>query len=81
MNRIENMNSTGSMEHNFFLQILRQIYPIFCKISVMPYNALFTAVWLVYNPFSQLGPQLTLYSQLQLSLLSDPITLGFPNSR
>ena len=32
-----------------------------------------TAVQLVFNPFSQFVPQLELYSQLQLSLWSDPI--------
>ena len=37
-----------------------------------------TAVRLVYNPFSQFGPQLELYPQLQLSLWSDPIALGVP---
>ena len=35
-----------------------------------------TAVQLVYNPFSQLFTYLELYSQLQLNLKSDPITLG-----
>ena len=40
-----------------------------------------TAVQLVLNPFSQLVPQLELYYQLQLSLWSDPIALGVPNSR
>ena len=40
-----------------------------------------TAVRLVYNPFSQFGPQLELYSQLQLSLWIGPIALGVPNSR
>ena len=39
-----------------------------------------TAVQLVFNPFSQLDPQLELYSQLQLSLLSDPITVSVPKS-
>ena len=37
-----------------------------------------TAVQLVYNPFSQFISQVELYSQLQLSLKSDPITLGVP---
>ena len=36
---------------------------------------------LISNPFSQLGPQLKLYSQLQLSIWSDPIAPGVPNSR
>ena len=40
-----------------------------------------TAVWLVYNPFGEFAPQLELYSQLQLSLWSDPIGIGVPNSR
>ena len=35
-----------------------------------------TAVQLVFNPFSQLVPQLELYSQLQLSLWSDPIAFS-----
>ena len=39
-----------------------------------------TAVQLVYNPFSQFVSQLELYSQLQLSLQSDPIALGVPIS-
>ena len=39
-----------------------------------------TAVQLVYNPFSQFVSQLELYSQLQLSLQSDPIGLGVPIS-
>ena len=37
-----------------------------------------TAVQLVFNPFSQLIPQLELYSQLQLSLWSDPIACSVP---
>ena len=37
-----------------------------------------TAVHLVFNPFSQLVPQLELYSQLQLSLWSDPIAFIVP---
>ena len=37
-----------------------------------------TAVQLVFNPFSQLVPQLELYSQLQLSLWSDPIAGSVP---
>ena len=36
-------------------------------------NMVSTAVQLVFNPSSQLVPQLELYSQLQLSLWSDPI--------
>ena len=39
----------------------------------------FTAVQLVFNPFSQLVPKLELYSQLQLSLWSDPIAFGILN--
>ena len=35
-----------------------------------------TAVQLVLNPFGQLVPQLELYSQLQLSLWSDPIAFS-----
>ena len=38
----------------------------------------FTAVQLVFNPFSQLVPQLELYSQLQVSLWSDPIAFSVP---
>ena len=37
-----------------------------------------TAAQLVFNPFSQLVPQLELYSQLQLSLWSDPIAFSVP---
>ena len=37
-----------------------------------------TAVQLVFNPFSQLVPQLELYSQLQMSLWSDPIVFSVP---
>ena len=37
-----------------------------------------TAVQLVFNPFSQLVPQLEHYSQLQLSLWSDPIAFSVP---
>ena len=37
-----------------------------------------TAVQLVFNPFSQLVPQLELYSQLQLSIWSDPIAFSVP---
>ena len=40
----------------------------------------FTAVQIVYNPFSKSLSQLQLYSQLQLSLQSDPIVLGVPIS-
>ena len=42
--------------------------------------AAITAVWLVYNPFIQFGPQLELYTQLQPNLWIDPIALGVPNS-
>ena len=54
-------------------------FPIFFLQFQM--QGAFTAVLLVYNPFSQFGPQLELYSQLQLSLWSDPIALGVPNTR
>ena len=37
-----------------------------------------TAVQLVFNPFSQIVPKLEVYSQLQLSLWSDPITFSVP---
>ena len=40
----------------------------------------FTAVQVVFNPFSQFVPQLELYSQLQLSLWSDPIAFSVPKS-
>ena len=39
-----------------------------------------TAVQLVYIPFSQFISLAELYSQLQLSLWSDPIALGVPTS-
>ena len=39
-----------------------------------------TAVRLVYNPFSQFISLAELYSQLQLSLWSYPIALGVSNS-
>ena len=39
-----------------------------------------TAVQPVFNPFSQFIPQLELYSQLQLSLGSDPIAFSVPKS-
>ena len=39
-----------------------------------------TAVKLVFNPLSQCVPQLELYSQLQLSLWSDPIAFSVPRS-
>ena len=56
-------------------------HPMFLRgCSQMMSCAEGTAVRLVYNPFSQFGPQLELYSQLQLSLWSDPIALGVPNS-
>ena len=38
----------------------------------------FTAVQLVYNPFSQFISLAQLYSQLQLGLWSDPIALCVP---
>ena len=41
-------------------------------------NLCFTAVQLVFNPFSQLVPQLELYTQLLLSLWSDPIAFSVP---
>ena len=41
-----------------------------------PYD--YTAVQLVFNPFSQFVPKLKLYSQLQLSLWSDPIPISVP---
>ena len=37
-------------------------------------------VLLAFNPVSQFVSQLELYSQLQLSLWSDPIAFGVPNS-
>ena len=37
-----------------------------------------TAVQLVFNPYSQLVPQLELYSQLKLSLRSDPVAFSVP---
>ena len=37
-----------------------------------------TAVQLVLNPLSQFIPQLELYSQLQMSLLSNPISFSVP---
>ena len=39
-----------------------------------------TAVQLVFNPFNQFVPQLELYSQLQLSIWSDPIAFSVPKS-
>ena len=45
---------------------------------VLLWEAAFTAVQLVFNPFSQLIPKLELYSQLQLSLRSDPIAFSVP---
>ena len=39
-----------------------------------------TAVQLVFTPFSQLIPQLELYSQLQLSLWSNPLAFSVPKS-
>ena len=39
-----------------------------------------TDVWPVLNPFSQFVPQLELYSQLQLSLWSEPIANRVPKS-
>ena len=36
----------------------------------------FTAVQLVFNPFITFFSQVEIYSQLQLSLKSDPITFG-----
>ena len=39
-----------------------------------------TAVQLVFNPFIQFVSHLELYSQLQLSLQSDPIAHGVPTS-
>ena len=42
------------------------------------FQLVYTAVQLVFNPFSQLVPQLELYSQLQLSLWSDPIAFSVP---
>ena len=44
------------------------------------YCTWFTAVPPVFNPFSQFIPQLDLYSQLQLSLWSDPIAFSVPKS-
>ena len=52
-----------------------RIYPFFLMCSCLLEN---TAVQLVFNPFSQLVPQLELYSQLQLSLWSDPIAFSVP---
>ena len=44
------------------------------------WHSVFTAVQTVFNPFSQFVPQLELYSQLQLSLWSDPIDFSVPKS-
>ena len=44
------------------------------------FSFLATAVQPVFNPFSQFVPQLELYSQLPLSLWSDPIALIVPKS-
>ena len=49
-------------------------------MSIMGVMGEGTAVQLVCNPFIQLVSQLEIYSQLQLSLWSDPITLSAPNS-
>ena len=54
-------------------------FPIFFLQFQM--QGAFTAVLLVYKPFSQFGPQLELYSQLHMILWSDLIALGDPNSR
>ena len=51
------------------------VYFIYAQRSVK-----YTAVQLVFNPVSQLVPQLELYSQLQLSLWSDPIAFSVPKS-
>ena len=45
----------------------------------LPVSPRSTVVQLVFNPFSHFISQLELYSQLQLSLWSDPIALGVPN--
>ena len=54
------------------------MFDAFCCIC---YDQDITAVRLVYNPISQISPQLKLYSQLQLSLWNDLIALGAPYSR
>ena len=50
----------------------------FVKTEIFVLRNQLTAVQLVFNPFSQLVPQLELYSQLQLSLWSDPIAFSIP---
>ena len=58
--------------------IQRSINP--CSKPEVSDQAFLTALQLVFNPFSQFVPQLELFSQLQLSLWSDPITFSVPRS-
>ena len=48
------------------------------KLKHRKMKSVSTAVQPVFNPFSQFVPQLELYSQLQLSLWSDPIAFSVP---
>ena len=47
--------------------------------NVLQCTMYFKAVQLVFNSFSQFGPQLELYSQLVMSLWSDPSLLVLLN--
>ena len=57
------------------VQITRRLFP---AVQVSWGGQGVTAVQIVFNPFSQLVPELELYSHLQLSLWSDPIAFSVP---
>ena len=56
----------------------KKVLTILFRIILDNLSVQYTAVQLVFNPFSQIVPQLELYSQLQLSLWNDPIAFSVP---
>ena len=66
---------TPVLDH-FYITFITQTLATFVNCIHYPN----TAVQLVFNPFSQFVPQLELYSQLQLSLWSDPIAFSVSKS-
>ena len=67
-------------KHDQYLYVNLSVGPSWVEslFTCVWHSSILTAVQLVFNPFGQLVPQLELYSQLQLSLWSDPIAFSVP---
>ena len=83
---ITNLFSLGSGNNNLFPWKKFLLNTELGKILHMadhyisqPMQRVFTAVELVYHPFSQLASQEQIYYHLQLSLQCDPIAICVPN--